>query len=97
MISYKRINEFNKEILEKITETPKKIKSLENNYYGKCTPICAPFKKYENPSDSEFLDKDITYICKSFNLKPNSIANVEILSLIKAFRSSKITNEIFTP
>lgn len=81
----------NKEILEKITETPKKIKSLENNYYGKCTPICAPFKKYENPSDSEFLDKDITYICKSFNLKPNSIANVEILSLIKAFRSSKIT------
>lgn len=88
---YRKEEDLKIEKINKSKEIFEKINGSENNYYGKCTPVCSPVKKYENPSDSEFLDKDITYICKSFDLKPKSTASVEILSLIKAFRSSKIT------
>lgn len=92
---YRKEEDLKIEKINKSKETFEKVNGLENNktndYYGKCTPICSSIKKYETPSDSEFLDKDITYICKSFDLKSKSTASVEILSLIKTFRSSKIT------
>lgn len=84
----------NKEILEKITEIPKKISRIP---YGSIignagTPGCGTgTSKYELPLESDFLDKDFRYICKSFILSPNTNASAELIALIKAIRPCKLT------
>lgn len=47
-------------------------------------------KKYKLPQDSDFLEKDIKYICKSLILEPNTKTTVEICSLFTAFRPSTL-------
>lgn len=84
-----RINK-SREILEKLSEPSKKT-SKGPVLYG-CIPSCGiGIPKSELPLESDFSDSRITYICKSLKLSPYATANVEILSLVKTFRPSKIT------
>jgi len=80
-----------RELLEKLSGNSKKLNKSPYGYAYSAPSCGTGISKYETPSESEFLDNQITYICKSFELKPESTASVEILSLIKAFRSSRVT------
>lgn len=84
-----------REILEKLSEPSKKTSKVPVLYgfvSNTCTPSCGTgISKSELPLESDFFDNRITYICKSLKLNPYATANVEILSLVKTFRPSKIT------
>jgi hypothetical protein len=77
--------------IEKINKS----KSLLNKLSGIMDyPPCCPIQKYERAQTSEFLDKDFTYICKSVILKSNQIVALEILSIYKNLRPSKLTIKV---
>lgn len=82
-----RINK-SREILEGLNK--KSDSSYIIHKYGSVIPGCYVSKKYEQPQESEFLPKNIKYICKSFKLKANCYASVELTSLIKGFRPQKL-------